>query len=70
MGTPNLHFKKDGCGSSCCGSVEMNPTSTHEDAGSIDPWPRSVGQGSGVAMSCGVGHRLGSDPALIAVAVV
>ena len=24
----------------------------------FDPWPRSVGQGSSIAMSCGVGHRL------------
>ena len=29
----------------------------------MDPWPHSVGQGSGVAVSCGVGHRHGSDPA-------
>ena len=45
-----------------------NPTSIHEDAGSIpgiNPWPRSVGQRSGVAMSCGVGHRHGLDPALL-----
>ena len=27
----------------------MNLTSIHED----DPWPCSVGQGSGIAMSCG-----------------
>ena len=31
----------------------------------MDPWPRSVGQGSGTAVSCGVGCRLGSDPALL-----
>ena len=24
-----------------------------------------MGQGSGIAMSCGVGHRHGSDPALL-----
>ena len=34
----------------------MNPTSTHEDAGLI-PGPHSVGQGSGVAMSCGFGPQ-------------
>ena len=34
----------------------MNPTRIHEDVGLI-PWPHSVGQGSGVAVSCGVGHR-------------
>ena len=34
----------------------------------LDPWPRSVGQGSGFAMNCGVGCRqLGS---LVVVAVV
>ena len=31
----------------------------------VDPWPRSVGWGSGVAMSCGVGRRLHSDPKLL-----
>ena len=39
----------------------MNPTSIHEDPG-FDPWPFSVGWGSSVAVSCGVGHRRGSDP--------
>ena len=28
----------------------------------FDSWPRSVGEGSGVAVSCGVGRRGGSDP--------
>ena len=28
-----------------------------------DPWPSSVGRrGSSIAVSCGVGHRRGSDP--------
>ena len=31
----------------------------------VDHWPCSVGEGSGVAVSCGVGHRLGSDPTLL-----
>ena len=31
----------------------------------FDPRPCSVDQGYGVAMSCGIGHRLGSDPALL-----
>ena len=31
----------------------------------FDPWPHSVGWGSGVAMGCGVGHRHGSDLALL-----
>ena len=35
----------------------MNPTSIQEDEGSI--------LGSGIAVSCGVGHRLGSDPELL-----
>ena len=31
----------------------------------LDPWPCSVGWGSGVAKSCGIGHRRGSDPELL-----
>ena len=31
----------------------------------FDPWPCSVGWGSGVGVSCGVGCRCGSDPALL-----
>ena len=31
----------------------------------FDPWPRSVGWGSGIAPSCGIGHGCGSDPALL-----
>ena len=31
----------------------------------FDPWPCSVGQGSSVAVSCGVGHSLGLGPALL-----
>ena len=31
----------------------------------FDPWPCSVGQGSGMAVSCSVGHRCGLDPMLL-----
>ena len=31
----------------------------------LDPWLRSVGQGSGIAVSCGVGWRRSSDPQLL-----
>ena len=31
----------------------------------FDPWPRSVGEGSSVAESCGVGRRCGSDLVLL-----
>ena len=41
-----------------------NLTRNHEVVGSI-PWPCSVGWGSGVAMSCGVGCRYSSDPELL-----
>ena len=41
-----------------------NPTRDHEDANSI-PAPCSVGQGSSVAVRCGVGCRRGSDPPLL-----
>ena len=50
-------------GSSCHGSTETNPNSIHEDVGSIPA--HSLGQGSGVAKSCGVHHRRSSDLALV-----
>ena len=31
----------------------------------FDPWPCSVGEGSGVALSGGVGCRCGLDPVLL-----
>ena len=31
----------------------------------FDPWPHSVDWGPGIAMSCGGGHRCGSDPPLL-----
>ena len=36
----------------------------------FDFWPRSVGQGSSIAMRCGVGRRRGSNPALLWLAAV
>ena len=39
-----------------------NLTSMQEGMG-FDPWPCSVGWGSGIAMSRGVGCRHASDPA-------
>ena len=33
----------------------------------FDPWPHSVGSGSEVATSCGVGHRYGLDLVLLQV---
>ena len=47
-------------GRSHCGPMETNLTSSiHEDAGS------SPGLAQWVAVSCGAGHRHGSDPALL-----
>ena len=40
----------------------MNLASNHEDE-SLIPGPRSVGWGYGIAVSCGIGPRHGSDPA-------
>ena len=34
-GAEKLSIKNEESGSSCCGSVETNPTSIHEDKGSI-----------------------------------
>ena len=57
-------FKTTTLRSSHCGAVETNLTGIHEDA-DFDPWPFSVGRGSGVAVSCGVGHRWSLDLALL-----
>ena len=48
--------------SSCCGAVETNLISIHEDAGSI---PNSVGWGSGIAVSSGVVRKHDLDPLLL-----
>ena len=58
--TAGMVFLKHKPGSSHCGSVVMNMTSIHEDAGSI-PGLAQLGQQSGVAVSCGLRHRCGSD---------
>ena len=50
--------------SSLCGSAVRNLTSIHEDAGLIPglvQWVKDLG----IAMSCGVGHRFGSDSVLL-----
>ena len=57
-----LSTRKQSLRSSHRGSVITNLTSIREDVGSI---PGLVGQGSGVALSCGVNHRCGLDPTLL-----
>ena len=58
-----LRLKTSDLESSCYGSVVSSPTSIHEDAGSnpgLSQW-----EGSGNAVSCGVGHGHSSDLALL-----
>ena len=45
--------------------LSSNKLSQYPEGCGFGPWPRSVGEGPGVAMSCAVGHRCGSDPALL-----
>ena len=46
------------------GATETKPTRNHEVAGLI-PWLCALGEGSCIALSCGVGHRCGSDLELL-----
>ena len=42
-----------------------NETNWYSWGCGFELWPRSVGWGSGIAMSCGGGHRSSLDPALL-----
>ena len=50
--------------SSHCGSVVSEPD-WHPWGRRFNPWPRSVGWGFGIAVSCGVGCRHNWDPTLL-----
>ena len=56
-------IERDNLGSSHCGSAVMNPTSIHEDAGSIPDFTQWVNDR--VAVNCDIGHRHSLDPALL-----
>ena len=62
-GLKNKFLKPDSW-SSCYGSEVKNPTSIHEDAGSIPGLFHWV-EGSGTAVSCGIGHICSSDITLL-----
>ena len=53
--------KKEKYWSSLRGSV-VNKPDQHPWGHGFDPWPCSLDYGSGIAVSCGVGHRSSSDP--------
>ena len=53
--------------SSCHGSMVKNQTSIHEDVGLIPDLTHRLR--SGVAVSCGIGHRHGSDLTLLVAMV-
>ena len=57
-------IKRKASWSSYCGSA-VNKSHQHPWEHRFDPWPCSVGSGSGVAMRGGVRHRHASDPALL-----
>ena len=57
------HSKMSLKGSSHCGAAETNPTGNHEVASLISGLDRRLRIWH--AVSCGVDHRRGSDPALL-----
>ena len=60
----NLVLKVNARCSSRRGSV-VNKLDQYPWGRGFNPWPYSVGRGSGIAVSCGVGRRCGSDVVLL-----
>ena len=59
---PSPQVRMISTGSSHCVSVVMNLTSNHDNAGSIPGFTQWF-KASGIAVSCGIGHKHISDPA-------
>ena len=52
-------------GAPVMGSAVTNATRIHEATCGFNPWPHSVDEEAGIAMSYGIGRKLSTDPMLL-----